>query len=64
MEEPIFYVPKKKYTEESVVVSIRMPRDMLRDIDEAVRLTGRNRNELLMASIEFSLKHLEILPAD
>ena len=64
MEEPILYIPKKKYTGESTVVSIRIPKDMLRDIDEAARLTGRNRNELLSQSIEFSLKHLKIIPAD
>ena len=64
MEEPVLYIPKKKYTAESTVVSIRIPKDMLKDIDEAARLTGRTRNELLSMSIEFSLKHLKIISAE
>lgn len=64
MKEPVLYIPKKKYTAESTVVSMRIPKDMLKDIDEAARLTGRTRNELLSMSIEFSLKHLKIISAE
>ena len=61
MEKPVFYIQRKKYTGESTVVSVRIPREMLREIDEAAHETGRTRNELLAAGIELSLKHMKIV---
>jgi predicted DNA-binding protein len=40
---------------------MRMPKDMLADIDRVVVETGRNRNEILMLSIEFALENMEIV---
>ena len=51
----------KKYNEETVVISMRMPKDMLRDIDSVAEKTGRTRNEILMLSMEFALDNLEII---
>ena len=39
---------------------MRVPKEMLRDIDMVASVTGRNRNEILTTSIEFALKHMEI----
>ncbi len=60
MSEPKFQITPKKYNGESSVVSMRMPKDMLRDIDEIAAKTGRTRNEVMMMSLEFALDHLEI----
>ena len=60
MSEPKFQIKPKKYTGESSVVSMRMPRDMLRDIDAIATKTGRTRNEFLLMSLEFALEHLEV----
>ena len=60
MTEPKFQIMPKKYTGESAVVSMRMPKDMLRDIDEIAAKTGRTRNEFLLMSLEFAIGHLEI----
>ena len=60
MSELKFQVAPKKYTAESAVVSIRMPKDMLRDIDEIAAKVGRTRNEFMLMSLEFALDHLEI----
>jgi len=60
MAEPKFQITPKKYSGESSVVSMRMPRDMLRDIDTAAARVGRTRNEFLLMSLEFALDHLEI----
>ena len=60
MSEPKFQITPKKYNGESSVVSMRMPKDMLRDIDEIAAKTGRTRNEFMMMSLEFALDHLEI----
>lgn len=53
-------IPAKKYTGETSIVSMRIPKDMLKDIDAAAKLAGRTRNEILQMSLEFALKHMEI----
>ena len=60
MSEIRFQITPKKYTEESTIVSMRLPKDMLREIDAIAAKTGRTRNEFLMMSLEFALDHLEI----
>lgn len=61
MSEPVFKIPQKRYGGESTVVSMRISRELLKDIDKVAGLTGRNRNEILTMSLEFALKHLEIV---
>lgn len=59
MKTPKFEIPIKKYTGGSTVVSFRLPKDMLRDVDEVAARTGRTRNEVLSLCVEFALEHLE-----
>ena len=61
MTEPILRIPKKRYGGDTTVVSMRMSKDLLKDIDQLADLTGRNRNEILTMSLEFAIKHTEIL---
>lgn len=61
MSEPIFRIPKKKYGGDTTVISVRMPKDLLKDIDQVAALSGRSRNEILTLSLEFALNHTEIL---
>ena len=60
MGDSKFQIIPKKYIGESSVISLRMPKDMLRDIDEIAAKTGRTRNEFMLMSLEFALDHLEI----
>ena len=60
MEDVKFIISPKRYKEESQVFSVRVPKDMLRDIDAVAQKTGRTRNEIVLKSIEFTLTHLEI----
>ena len=60
MSEAKFQITPKKYNGESSVVSMRMPKDMLRDIDEIAAKIGRTRNEFMLMSLEFAIDHLEI----
>lgn len=60
MAEPVFEVTPKKYTGETAIVSVRLAKDMVRDVDAVAAATGRTRNELISMSIEFALKHLKI----
>ncbi|MBQ8217713.1 MAG: hypothetical protein IJZ91_07135 [Oscillospiraceae bacterium] len=60
MQKPKLQITQKKYTEETAIISMRMPKDMLRDIDAVASRTGRTRNEILMLSMEFALDNIEI----
>lgn len=53
-------IPPKKYTGETSIVSMRIPKDMLKDIDTAAKAARRTRNEILQMSLEFALNHMEI----
>lgn len=61
MAEPVFRIPKKKYSGDTTVVSMRISKELLKDIDKIADLSGRNRNEILTMSLEFALNHTEIL---
>ena len=60
MEIPKLKIGLKKYTGESTVVSMRMPRDMVKEIDSIAAAPGYTRTELMMLCLEFSLQHMEI----
>ncbi len=60
MEEPKLEIKPKKYTAESAIVSMRIPKDMIRDLDAVAAKTGRTRNEIIAMSLEFALDHMEI----
>lgn len=61
MSEPVLRIPKKKYGGDTTVVSMRISKELLSDIDKVADLAGRNRNEILTMSLEFALNHTEIL---
>lgn len=60
MEEKKLIITPKKYIEESQVISVRMPKDMLADVDTVAQETGRTRNEIILTCIEFALRNMEI----
>lgn len=60
MNIPKLEITQKKYKEESTVVSIRLPKDMLKEIDEVSKATGRSRNEIMTIALEFALEHIEV----
>lgn len=60
MERPILRIFPKKYSGETTIVSIRLAKDLLRDIDAVANVTGRTRNEIMTMSLEFALEHMEI----
>lgn len=61
MSEPILRITPKKYGGETTIVSMRMAKELLKDIDAVANITGRNRNEILSMSLEFALNHMEIV---
>ena len=61
MAEPKLEIIPKKYSGESTVISMRISKAMLADIDRLAAETGRTRNELMSLGLEFALKHIEII---
>lgn len=61
MDKPKLQIKPKKYTEESAIMSMRIPKDMIRDLDAVAAKTGRTRNEIITMSLEFALENMEIL---
>ena len=64
MDEPKLHIAPKKYTGESVIATIRIPKDMCKDLDQIATDTGRSRNELIGMCLEFALEHMEIDPGE
>ena len=60
MDKPILRISPKKYSGETTIVSMRLAKVMLKDIDAVAGFTGRTRNEILTMSLEFALEHMEI----
>ena len=60
MERPILRISPKRYSGETTIVSIRLAKDQLKDIDAVANVTGRTRNEIMTMSLEFALEHMEI----
>ena len=61
MTDPKLEIIPKKYSGESTVISLRITKAMLADIDKIAAETGRTRNELMSLGLEFALKHIEII---
>ena len=64
MSEPVLRISPKKYNGETTIISMRIAKDLVKDIDAVSKLTGRNRNELMTMSLEFALEHMEIIMKD
>jgi predicted DNA-binding protein len=60
-DEKKLIIQPQKYGGETTVVSMRMPKTMLADIEMVADETGRTRNDILMMSLEFALEHMEII---
>ena len=60
MDDAVLRIQAKKYGGESSVISLRLPKKMLQDIDLAAEAAGRTRNDILVLGLEFALKHMEI----
>ena len=61
MADNILKIETKRYTEESVIVSARIPKDMLEDINSIAKETGRARHEIITILLDYALKNTEIV---
>lgn len=61
MSEPVLRISPKKYAGETTIISTRLAKELVKDIDAVANVTGRSRNEILAMSLEFALNHMEIV---
>ena len=60
MEKPKLQITPKRYSGESTVISMRMPKDMVLELDKIAEATGRRRNEIMMLCLEYAIDNMEI----
>ena len=60
MQEPVLRIEPKRYSGETTVISMRLAKELVKDIDCIASATGYSRNEIMTMSLEFALKHMHI----
>lgn len=60
MSEKKMVISSKKFRGDSAVVSVRLPDDLIKRLDEIAEKTGRTRNEIVQMCLEFSVENIEI----
>lgn len=60
MENKKLVIPSKKYRGDSMVVSTRLPNELVNRLDKIAEQTGRTRNEIVQMCLEFAVENLEI----
>ena len=60
MQDPVLRIQPERYSGETTVISMRLAKELVKDIDAVAAATGYNRNGILTMSLEFALKHLHI----
>ena len=60
MADKKLIVSSKRFKGETGVVSVRLPNDLIKSLDEIAKKTGRTRNEIIQLCLEFSVENLEI----
>jgi hypothetical protein len=64
IKEKALVIREKRYKGESIVVSLRMPKHLIDNIDKVAEKTGRSRNDIITKSIIFALDNMEIEKVD
>lgn len=57
-------VSAKKYIGETSVVSLRMPNELIKKIDDVCDKTGRTKNDLIIKCLDFAIDNIEIVKND
>ena len=60
MSDEKLIISSKKYRGESTVISIRLPAELVKELDRIAEKTGRTRNEVIHKCLAFAVDNLEI----
>lgn len=52
----------KKKPDKSVIMTLRLDRDLQERFDELAAKSNRSRNELMSMALQYALEHLEFVP--
>ena len=53
-------ISSKKFRGDSSVVSVRLPNELIEQIDTVAEQTGRTRNEIIQKCLAFSIENIEV----
>ncbi len=56
----VLEIESKKYKGDTLVVSFRLPSELVNDIDKIVQKTGRTRNEIILMCLDFALENIVV----
>ena len=60
MSDKKLVIQNKKSNAESTIISMRIQKDLLMEIDDVVAKTGNSRNEVLQMCLGFAMDNLQI----
>jgi predicted DNA-binding protein len=60
MDKKKLIIRARRYCSETTVISLRLPKDMIKVIEDIAATTGRTRNEIMVMSLEYALDNMEI----
>lgn len=60
MSDKKLVIQNKKSNAESTIISMRIQKDLLMEIDDVVAKTGNSRNEVLQMCLRFAMDNLQI----
>ena len=60
MDKKKLIIRPRRYGAETSVISLRLPKDMIKVIEDIATTTGRTRNEIMVMSLEYALDNMEI----
>ena len=61
MSKEKLVISSKKYRGDSAVLSIRLPDELIKAIDEIAEKTGRTRNDVIQKCLAFAVDNMEII---
>ena len=60
MADKKLVIQNKKSNTESRIISMRIQKDLIMEIDEVVSKTGNSRNEVLQMCLRFAMDNLQV----
>lgn len=60
MEEKKLVISQKKFSGDSSVLSLRLPNELISELDSIAENTKRTRNDIILKCLEFAVQNIEI----
>ncbi len=60
MEEKKLVISQKKFSGDSSVLSLRLPNELVSELDRIAENTKRTRNDIVQKCLEYAIQNIEI----